>query len=201
MLGNALVHFVSRRALRIPNVGEETAKLLARALGSLECIGQALPDVLVYLPEVGLEVAHETHSFFEDEHNRTVIAQLRERGSSCRRRASCIPEFAACATLAGLIDKLKIPFIAPSQNAWRIASAAWKPSSPPTGLTSVRSSALPKKALAPCAITSTARKLPAPARSKRNCANSACIGKAHLEATVAGSGAGSKLIKANMLWG
>ncbi len=76
MLGNALVHFVSRRALRIPNVGEETAKLLARALGSLECIGQALPDVLVYLPEVGIEVVHEIHSFFEDEHNRTVIAQL-----------------------------------------------------------------------------------------------------------------------------
>jgi len=80
MLGNALVHFVSRRALRTPNVGEETAKLLARALGSLERIGQALPDVLVYLPEVGLEVAHEIHSFFEDEHNRTVIAQLREGG-------------------------------------------------------------------------------------------------------------------------
>jgi len=80
MFGNALVHFVSRRALRIPNVGEETAKLLARALGSLERIDRALPDVLVYLPEVGIEVVHEIHSFFEDEHNRTVIAQLRERG-------------------------------------------------------------------------------------------------------------------------
>ncbi len=120
MLGNALVHFVSRRALRTPNVGEETAKLLARALGSLERIGRALPDVLVYLPEIGLEVAHEIHSFFEDEHNRTVIAQLRERGVELQEEGELHPEFAACATLAGLLDKLNIPFIA-STGAKRLA--------------------------------------------------------------------------------
>jgi len=107
-------------ALGIPDVGEETAKLLARALGSLERIGQALPDVLVYLPEIGLEVAHEIHSFFEDEHNRTVIAQLRERGVELQEEGELHPEFAACATLAGLIDKLNIPFIA-STGAQRLA--------------------------------------------------------------------------------
>ncbi|MBA1240099.1 NAD-dependent DNA ligase LigA [Pseudomonas kunmingensis] len=107
-------------ALGIPDVGEETAKLLARALGSLERIGRALPDVLVYLPEVGLEVAHEIHSFFEDEHNRTVIAQLRERGVELQEEGELHPEFAACATLAGLIDKLNIPFIA-STGAKRLA--------------------------------------------------------------------------------
>jgi DNA ligase (NAD+) len=31
---------------------------------------QALPEVLTWLPDVGLEVAHEIHSFFEDAHNR-----------------------------------------------------------------------------------------------------------------------------------
>jgi len=107
-------------ALGIPDVGEETAKLLARALGSLERIGRALPDVLVYLPEIGLEVAHEIHSFFEDEHNRTVIAQLRERGVELQEEGELHPEFAACATLAGLIDKLNIPFIA-STGAQRLA--------------------------------------------------------------------------------
>ncbi len=107
-------------ALGIPDVGEETAKLLARALGSLERIGQALPDVLVYLPEVGLEVAHEIHSFFQDEHNRTVIAQLRDRGVELQEEGELHPEFAACATLAGLIDKLNIPFIA-STGAKRLA--------------------------------------------------------------------------------
>ena len=99
-------------ALGIPDVGEETAKLLARALGSLERVASALPDVLVYLPDVGLEVAHEIHSFFQDEHNRLVIEQLRERGVQLQEEGDLHPEFAACATLAGLIDKLDIPFIA-----------------------------------------------------------------------------------------
>ncbi|WP_312484482.1 NAD-dependent DNA ligase LigA [Stutzerimonas nitrititolerans] len=99
-------------ALGIPDVGEETAKLLARALGSLERVACALPDVLVYLPDVGLEVAHEIHSFFQDAHNRLVIEQLRERGVELQEEGDLHPEFAACATLAGLLDKLDIPFIA-----------------------------------------------------------------------------------------
>lgn len=99
-------------ALGIPDVGEETAKLLARALSSLERISLALPDVLVYLPDIGLEVAHEIHSFFEDEHNRTVIALLRERGVEPQEKGDVHPEFAACATLADLLDRLDIPYIA-----------------------------------------------------------------------------------------
>ncbi|WP_313313617.1 NAD-dependent DNA ligase LigA [Stutzerimonas nitrititolerans] len=99
-------------ALGIPDVGEETAKLLARALGSLERVGRALPDVLVYLPDVGLEVAHEIHSFFQDTHNQQVIEQLLKRGVQLQEEGDLHPEFAACATLAGLIDKLDIPFIA-----------------------------------------------------------------------------------------
>lgn len=99
-------------ALGIPDVGEETAKLLARALGSLERVARALPDVLVYLPDVGLEVAHEIHSFFEDEHNRQVIAQLLERGVQLQEEGGVHAEFAACATLAELLDRLNIPFIA-----------------------------------------------------------------------------------------
>src|SRR5690606_20390417 len=67
-------------ALGIPDVGEETAKLLARALGTLERVQIALPEVLTWLPDIGLEVAHEIHSFFSDEHNRSVIAQLLAQG-------------------------------------------------------------------------------------------------------------------------
>ncbi|WP_312253731.1 NAD-dependent DNA ligase LigA [Stutzerimonas nitrititolerans] len=99
-------------ALGIPDVGEETAKLLARALGSLERVARALPDVLIYLPDVGLEVAHEIHSFFQDAHNQQVIEQLLKRGVQLQEEGDIHPEFAACATLAGLIDKLDIPFIA-----------------------------------------------------------------------------------------
>lgn len=107
-------------ALGIPDVGEGTAKLLARALGSLDRIRRALPDVLVYLPDIGLEVAHEIHSFFNDDHNQSVIAQLRTRGVQLQEEGDVHPEFAACATLAGLLDKLNIPFIA-ATGAQRLA--------------------------------------------------------------------------------
>ncbi len=114
----ALARFIF--ALGIPDVGEGTAKLLARALGSLERISQALPDVLVLLPDIGLEVAHEIHSFFEDAHNQLVIRQLRERGVVLQEEGEVSPEFAACATLAGLLDRLNIPYIA-TTGAQRLA--------------------------------------------------------------------------------
>lgn len=101
-------------ALGIPDVGEETAKLLARSLGSLARIQKALPEVLTYLPDVGAEVAYEIHNFFDDEHNRTVIAELLDpqHGVRLQEEGEVSTEFAACATLAGFIDKLNIPFIA-----------------------------------------------------------------------------------------
>ncbi|MFN3582188.1 MAG: NAD-dependent DNA ligase LigA, partial [Pseudomonas sp.] len=99
-------------ALGIPDVGEETAKLLARSLGSLERISQALPEVLVYLPDVGAEVAHEIHSFFADEHNQTVIRQLLERGLQLQEEGELAPEYAASISLAEFIARLDIPFVA-----------------------------------------------------------------------------------------
>ncbi|WP_327440074.1 NAD-dependent DNA ligase LigA [Pseudomonas donghuensis] len=101
-------------ALGIPDVGEETAKVLARSLGSLQRVMAALPQVLTYLPDIGLEVAHEIHSFFEDEHNRTVIAQLLERGLQLQDEGELGAEFAASTTLAGLIAKLDIPSVGPT---------------------------------------------------------------------------------------
>ena len=99
-------------ALGIPDVGEETAKLLARALGSLARIQVALPEVLTWLPDVGAEVAHEIHSFFEDSHNQKVIAQLLERGVQLQEEGELHAEFAACATFAEFLDRLNIAGIA-----------------------------------------------------------------------------------------
>ncbi|UVJ45518.1 NAD-dependent DNA ligase LigA [Pseudomonas sp. LS1212] len=101
-------------ALGIPDVGEETAKVLARSLGGLERIMAALPQVLTYLPDIGLEVASEIHAFFEDEHNRTVIAQLLERGLQLQDQGELHPEFAASTSLAGMIAKLDIPSVGPT---------------------------------------------------------------------------------------
>jgi DNA ligase (NAD+) len=65
------------------------------------------------LPDVGLEVAHEIHSFFSDEHNQQVITQLLERGLELQDQGDLGAEFAASATLGGLIDKLHIPSVGP----------------------------------------------------------------------------------------
>ena len=101
-------------ALGIPDVGEETAKVLARSLASLERVKQALPEVLTYLPDVGLEVAHEIHSFFEDAHNQQVIgALLGECQLELQDTGDLSAEFAASATLGGMLDKLNIPAVGP----------------------------------------------------------------------------------------
>ncbi|WP_349617526.1 NAD-dependent DNA ligase LigA [Azotobacter salinestris] len=110
-------------ALGIPDVGEETAKRLARTLGALSRIEKALPEVLTWLPDVGLEVAHEIHSFFEDEHNRTVIEQLLARGIELQEEGELHAEFAACASLGELLDKLGIAGIA-ATGAKKLAEAA-----------------------------------------------------------------------------
>src|SRR3989338_7882834 len=103
-------------ALGIPDVGEETAKVLARSLASLERVQQALPEVLTYLPDIGLEVAHEIHSFFADSHNQQVIAALLasdQCGLQLQEQGELSAEFSASATLAGMLDKLNIPFVGP----------------------------------------------------------------------------------------
>jgi DNA ligase (NAD+) len=101
-------------ALGIPDVGEETAKVLARSLGSLDKVKVALPQVLTYLPDIGLEVAHEIHSFFEDDHNKDVIGALL---GECKMQLQDVgelgAEFAASATLGGMLDKLNIPSVGP----------------------------------------------------------------------------------------
>src|SRR5690606_10222891 len=101
-------------ALGIPDVGEETAKVLARSLGSLARVQVALPQVLTYLPDIGLEVAYEIHNFFEDEHNRGVIQQLLGGGIQLQDEGELSAEFAASTTLAGLIAKLDIPSVGPT---------------------------------------------------------------------------------------
>ena len=103
-------------ALGIPDVGEETAKVLARSLASLERVQRALPEVLTYLPDVGLEVAHEIHSFFEDGHNQQVIGALLspdECALVLQDQGELSAEFAASTTLGGLLDKLHVPSVGP----------------------------------------------------------------------------------------
>ena len=63
-------------ALGIRNVGETTAKDLARYFGSLAALQQADQEVLQQVPDVGPVVAESIAQFFAEAHNQEVIHAL-----------------------------------------------------------------------------------------------------------------------------
>ena len=67
-------------ALGIRDVGESTAKTLARHFGSLERIASAAEADLMTAPDVGPVVASRIVAFFAAPHQREVIQLLRARG-------------------------------------------------------------------------------------------------------------------------
>lgn len=67
-------------ALGIRDVGEATAKQLARWFGGLDALMAASVEDLLAVPDVGPVVSARIHGFFAEVHNREVIAALRERG-------------------------------------------------------------------------------------------------------------------------
>ncbi|HZV98419.1 MAG TPA: NAD-dependent DNA ligase LigA [Methylophilaceae bacterium] len=67
-------------ALGIRNVGETTAKDLARHFGGLEPIMQADTEALQQVADVGPIVAESITQFFAEDHNREVISELRRLG-------------------------------------------------------------------------------------------------------------------------
>ncbi len=86
-------------ALGIRNVGEATAKDLARHFGSLDALMAADGERLQQVPDVGPVVADSIAQFFAEAHNREVIAQLREQGVAWEEGPGAAPS--AGGTLAG----------------------------------------------------------------------------------------------------
>lgn len=67
-------------ALGIPEVGEETAKLVAATLGNVDNIRQAPVELLTSIPDVGREVAFHISEFFNEPNNWQVVEGLRGQG-------------------------------------------------------------------------------------------------------------------------
>lgn len=67
-------------ALGIRDVGEATAAALAEHFGSLESLQEATEEEIQQTPDVGPVVAAHVRHFFDQEHNRDVIAALRAHG-------------------------------------------------------------------------------------------------------------------------
>jgi len=67
-------------ALGIRNVGESTARDLARHFGDLEPLERATEDELLQVMDIGPVVARSIRQFFDEPHNRQVIRELIQRG-------------------------------------------------------------------------------------------------------------------------
>lgn len=67
-------------ALGIREVGESTARTLAKHFGKLESIREATPEQLIEVEDVGPIVAHHIHTFFSQSHNLEVIEKLQQAG-------------------------------------------------------------------------------------------------------------------------
>ena len=75
-------------ALGIRNVGEATAKDLARHFGALETLMAAEVEALLQVNDVGPVVAESVQQFFAETHNLEVIAELRRLGVHWEEGAS-----------------------------------------------------------------------------------------------------------------
>ncbi|HWN31022.1 MAG TPA: NAD-dependent DNA ligase LigA, partial [Burkholderiales bacterium] len=86
-------------ALGIRNVGEATAKDLARYFGSFDKLMQANEDKLQQVPDVGPVVAQSMVRFFSEPHNREVIERLRACGVSWQEGKSL--QLASASAISG----------------------------------------------------------------------------------------------------
>ena len=108
-------------ALGIPDVGEETAKVLARVFGSLERIRVAKPELLIQLPDVGREVAGEITEFFADDHNALVLDDLVSVGVCASDECDIAAEYRGGLSFSQLIGSFNISNIGPTSAA-RVAA-------------------------------------------------------------------------------
>ena len=88
-------------ALGIRQVGETTAKAMARHFGSMDRIMDATLAQLQAVPDVGPVVALSIHTFFAQPHNREVMAQLRAAGIRWPEHEPSAAADAAALPLAG----------------------------------------------------------------------------------------------------
>jgi len=67
-------------ALGIPNIGDETAGLLAEHYNSLDELARATPEELQEIPSIGPKISDSVVAFFRQGQNRKIIEKLRKAG-------------------------------------------------------------------------------------------------------------------------
>jgi len=95
-------------SLGIRNVGESTARDLARHFGDLEPVMGASEEQLLQVADVGPVVARSIRQFFDEPHNRAVIKDLTKAGvkwprtQPAPRPSTAVKSFVLTGTLSGM---------------------------------------------------------------------------------------------------
>lgn len=66
--------------LGIPHVGEKTAKVLAAKYENMDNFMNTTEDELVKIPDIGEIIAKSIVNYFEDNHNKAIVEELKELG-------------------------------------------------------------------------------------------------------------------------
>lgn len=88
-------------ALGIKFVGETTAKLIAKAMGSIDNIINASVEELTEIEEVGEKIAVSIKDFFADERNINIINKLREAGLQFEQEKKAAKDEESSGVLSG----------------------------------------------------------------------------------------------------
>lgn len=89
-------------ALGIKYVGETTAKLIAKAMGSIDNIINASVEELTEIEEVGEKIAISIKDFFNDERNIHIINRLKEAGLQFEQNKNVQDETSSSNILSGM---------------------------------------------------------------------------------------------------
>lgn len=97
--------------LGIPEVGESTAKALAKYMGSIDNLSMAIPRVYTWIPDIGQVTAWSVHLWFQDAKNMEMLDQFFDRGVVLTDETGLNEELRGVAKLATLIEGFDIPYL------------------------------------------------------------------------------------------
>ncbi len=96
----------------IPDVGDDTARLLAEQLGDLDFIRRAHSALLALIPGVGRAMGDEIRAFFADEHNAGGLDRLLEHIEVTEQHGFA-PDYVERLTAAKVLTQLGFPGVGP----------------------------------------------------------------------------------------
>ncbi len=110
-------------ALGIPNVGENTSKLLAAWFGDIDLVRRMPWPILKAVPDIGSEVARAIDHFFAQPGNQRVVDQLLARGVVVADTHAPISKLRAALVPARVLANMEIPRVTEKRSEQFAATA------------------------------------------------------------------------------